>query len=89
VVALVLGLVSLPGLVFPPLLGAGIAGIVLAWTARRRIARSGGELKGNRIAIAGLALSILGSLLSLVLPGFFVGVAIYALFHGNQLPFGG
>jgi hypothetical protein len=88
VAALVLGLISLIGLVFPPLLGAGVAGIVLGWTARKRIARNGGELKGYRIAITGLALSVLGSLLSLVLPGFVVGVWIYAAFHGGQLPNG-
>jgi len=86
IAALVCGIVSLGGLVFPPLLGLGIAGIILGWTARRRIARSGGTLKGNAIAIGGLVLGVLGSLLSLVLPGFVIGVWIYALFHGGQLP---
>lgn len=85
-VALVLGLVSLGGLLFPPLLVAGLAGIILGWTARKRIARSGGELKGKRIAITGLALGVLGTLLGLVLPAFFIGVWIYAAFHGGQLP---
>ncbi|GAC1513235.1 MAG: hypothetical protein NVS1B3_17540 [Candidatus Dormibacteraceae bacterium] len=88
VVALVLGLLSLGGLVFPPLLGFGVAGIVLGWKAHQRVVRSGGEVKGNRIAIAGLALGVLGSLMSLVLPGFIVSVWIYAAFHGGQLPFG-
>ncbi len=86
IAALACGIVSLGGLVFPPLLGLGIAGIILGWTARRRIARSGGALKGNAIAIGGLVLGVLGSLLSLVLPGFVIGVWIYALFHGGQLP---
>ena len=84
VVSLVLGVISLIGLVFPPLLGAGIAGIVLGWVARRRISRSPGELKGKWIAIAGIAVGVVGSLLSLVLPGFVVGVLIYAAFHGGQ-----
>ncbi len=84
ITALVLGLVSLIGLVFPPLLGLGIAGIVLGWLARRRIARSGGELRGKWIAIAGIVLGVVGSLLSLVIPGFVVGVLIYAAFHGGQ-----
>lgn len=87
VAALVCGLVSLVGLIFPLLLGFGVAGIILGWSARRRIARSGGELKGKRIAIAGVALGVLGSLLSLVLPGFIVGVWLYAAFHGGHLPF--
>jgi hypothetical protein len=87
VAALVMGLISLGGLVFPPLLGFGVAAILIGWTARRRIARSGGELKGKRIAIAGVALGVLGSLLSLVLPGLIVSVWIYAAFHGGHLPF--
>lgn len=83
VTSLVLGLISLIGLFFPPCLGLGIAAIVLGWTARRRIARSAGGLKGTRIAVAGLSLGVLGSLLSLVLPGFVIGVYIYAAFGGN------
>jgi hypothetical protein len=86
VVAMIFGLLSLPGLVFPPLLGAGVIGIVLGWTSRRRIADSGGALKGKWIAITGLAFGVLGSLLSLVFPGFVVYVYIYAAFHGGQLP---
>ena len=86
VVALVLGALSLVGLVFPLLLALGVTAIVLGWTARRRIARSGGALKGGRIAIAGLVLGVLGSLLSLVLPGFVAYVYIYAAFHGGQAP---
>ena len=87
VAALVCGLVSLAGLIFPLLLGLGVAGIILGWAARKRVARSGGELKGQGIAIAGIALGILGSLLSLVIPGVIVGVWIYAAFHGGRLPF--
>jgi hypothetical protein len=83
VTSLVLGFISLIGLVFPPCLGLGIAAIVLGWTSRRRIALSAGALAGGRIAVAGLALGVLGSLLSLVLPGFVVGVYIYAAFGGN------
>ena len=86
VAALVLGIVSLGGLLFPPFLGLAIAGIVLGWAAHRRIARSRTELKGDRIAISDLALSVVGLLLSLVLPGFVVWVWIYAAFHGGQLP---
>jgi hypothetical protein len=76
VAALVCGFVSLGGLVFPPLPALGLAGILLGWTSRRRIARSGDELKGNAMAVGGLVLGVLGSLLSLVLPGFVVGVYI-------------
>jgi hypothetical protein len=83
VTALVLGPISLIGLVFPPLLALGIAAIVLGWTSRRRIARSAGALRGSRIAAAGLAFGVLGSLFSLVLPGFVIGVYIYAAFGGN------
>jgi Domain of unknown function (DUF4190) len=88
VAALVCGLVSLIGLVFPPLLFVGVAGVILGWTARKRIALSNGGLKGSRIAVAGLALGVLGILLSLVIPGFIVGVWIYAAFHGGRLPAG-
>ena len=87
VAALVCGLVSLAGLIFPLFLGLWVADIILGWTARRRIARSGGELKGKRIAIAGIGLGVLGSLMSLVIPGFIVSVWIYAAFHGGRLPF--
>ena len=88
VVSLALGFVSLGGLVFPPMLATAIMGIVLGWTARRRIAASQGTLKGGWLAIAGLVLSVLGAFCSLVLPSFVVGVWVYAAFHGGQLPSG-
>jgi hypothetical protein len=84
VAALVCGLVSLIGLVFPLLLAVAVAAIILGWTARRRIARGGSALKGKGIATTGLVLGVLGTLLSLVIPGFIVGVWIYAAFHGGQ-----
>ena len=84
--ALVLGVVSLVGLILPPLLVAGVTAIYLGFTAQRRIARSEGTLKGRGMALAGLALGVVGSLLSLVLPGFFGYVWIYAAFHNGQLP---
>ena len=87
--ALVLGILSLVGLVFPPALGAGILAIVLGWTSRRRVARSAGHLKGGRLAIAGLVLGVVGSLFSLVLPGFVAYVYVYAVFHGGQMPANG
>lgn len=86
VVSLVFGGVSLVGLVFPPLLGAGIVAIVLGWTSRRRIARSGHQLKGQELAIVGLGLGVLGSLLSLALPALVAYVYIYAAFHGGYCP---
>ena len=86
VAALILGLVSLPGLVFPPLLGVGVMAIILGWTSRRRIAVSDGALKGKWIAITGLALGVLGCLLSLVIPGLIAYVYIFAAFHGGHTP---
>ena len=86
-IALILGLISLFGLVFPPLLGAGVAGVVLSWMALKRIASSGGLLKGRRTAWIALALSVIGSLLSLVLPSFVLYVWIYAAFHDGRIPF--
>jgi len=88
VVSMVLGLLSLFGVAFPPLIAAAVIAIVLGWTARRRIAASKRVLKGGRIAIAGMIVGVLGALFSLVLPGFVVGVWIYAAFHGGQLPSG-
>ncbi|HEV2027921.1 MAG TPA: DUF4190 domain-containing protein [Candidatus Dormibacteraeota bacterium] len=85
VASLVLGAVSLIGLVMPPLLAAGIAGIYLGWTARRRIKGSLGVLRGTWVATLGLVLGIIGCLLSLVLPGFVIAVYIYAAFHGGQI----
>jgi hypothetical protein len=84
--ALALGVASLVGLIFPPLLIAGVGAIYLGLTSLRRITRSEGTLKGRGMALAGLALGVVGSLLSLVLPGFFGYVWIYAAFHNNQLP---
>jgi hypothetical protein len=86
-IALILGAISLFGLVFPPLLGAGVAGIVLSRMALRRIASGGGALKGRTTAWIALALSVVGSLLSLVLPLFVVYVWIYAASHGGRIPF--
>ena len=86
VAAFLLGLVSLVGLVLPLLFGAGLAAIILGWTARRRIAASDGALKGKWIAITGLALGVLGCLLSLVIPGLIAYVYIFAAFHGGRAP---
>jgi|SRR5690348_13655383 len=88
VVSLVLAVLSLPALVFPPLLGLGIAAIVTGVIARRRVSASAGLLKGRGIATAGIAIGGLGAVLGLVLPGFIVAVWIYAIFHGNQIPYG-
>jgi hypothetical protein len=85
-VALFLGFASLSGLVFPPAIGLGVAGIVLSLMARKRIATSAGRLRGQALIWIALGLSVLGILLSLVLPGFVVYVWIYALSHGGQLP---
>lgn len=84
--SLVLGFLSLVALVFPPALGLGIAAIVLGWTARRRIAGSGGAQRGGHIAIVGLLLGVIGTLEGLVLPGFVAFVYIYAAFHGGKVP---
>jgi uncharacterized membrane protein YqaE (UPF0057 family) len=88
VVSLVLAVLSLPALVFPPLLGLGVAAIVTGVIARRRVLASAGVLKGEGIATAGIVVGVLGTLLGLVLPGFVVAVWIYAIFHGNQIPYG-
>jgi Domain of unknown function (DUF4190) len=84
--SLVCGTASLIGLVFPPLIAAGIAAIVLGWRCRRRIARNANELKGTGIATAGLVFGVFGTLLSLVIPGFVAYVFVYAVFHGGQCP---
>jgi len=88
VVSIVLGILSLPSLVFPPGGALGIAAIVVGVMARHRITRSEGRLKGQRIAIAGIILGALGTLMALVLPAFLVGVLIWSLFHGGRLPEG-
>lgn len=87
-VGLALGLLSLAGLIFPPMLGLGIAGIVISLMSRARIKQSGGRLRGLTVVWIALIMSVVGCLLSLVLPGFVVYVWIYALFHGGQLPEG-
>jgi hypothetical protein len=86
VASLVLGLVSLPGLFAPPLFFAGLVAVLFGWSARRRIAQSGGALKGKWFAVAGVMIGVLGCLLSLVFPAFVLYVWIYAAFHGGQLP---
>ena len=86
IVSLALGFVSLIGLVFPPFIGLGVAGIVIGWISQRRVARDPLQLKGRPVAIAGVVLSVIGTLLSLVIPGFIVSVWIYAIFHGGQCP---
>lgn len=86
VVAVVLGAVSLAGLIFPPMLLVGITATVLGWRSRKSVASSGGALSGWTAAWIAVGLGILGSLLSLVIPGLIVYVWIYAAFHGGQLP---
>lgn len=86
-IALILGLISLFGLVFPPLLGAGVAGVVLSWMALKRIASGEVAPTGRTTAWIALTLSVLGSLLSLVLPSFVVYVWIYAASHGGRIPY--
>lgn len=84
--ALVLGVVSLFGLVFPLLIAAGVLGIYLSWTARQRIASSGGTLRGRAATWIALALSFVGCLLSLVFPGIVVYVYVFAALHGGRAP---
>lgn len=86
VVAVVLGLASLSGIVFPPAIGLGIGGIVLSLTSRKRISTSGGRLRGRWLAWTAFGLSVVGCLLSLVLPGFVIYIWIYAIFHGGRFP---
>jgi hypothetical protein len=81
-----IGAVSVFGLFFPPLLIAGIAGVYLGFTALRRIARSEGKLKGRSMALAGLGLGAVGTLLSLIVPGIIAYVYIYAAFHNGRMP---
>lgn len=88
VIAVVLGGLSLVGLIFPPAIVAGISAIVLGWFSRKTIASSGGAIRGRTLAWIAIGLGILGTLLSLVFPGFVVYVWIYAAFHGGQLPSG-
>ncbi|GAC1656362.1 MAG: hypothetical protein NVS9B1_11570 [Candidatus Dormibacteraceae bacterium] len=85
--ALLFGLVSLLGLFLPLLLAAGVAGIYLGWTARGRIKASPGELRGAGIAVAGIGLGILGSLLSLALPAVIIYGWAFASAHGGRLPY--
>jgi hypothetical protein len=89
IASLVLGVVSLPALVFPPCGALGVAAVVVGVIARHRIKNSAGQLKGYRLAIGGIALGVLGVLMGLALPAFFIGVLIWSLFHGGQLPGGG
>src|SRR5438270_8993130 len=86
VAGFVLGVVSMGGLLFPPMLGVAVMGVILSWTARRRIARNADRLRGTGLAVTGLVLSVLGCALSLVIPGIIAFVYIYAAFHGGQLP---
>ena len=70
------------------MLGLGIAGIVVSLTARARIRQSEGRLSGRAVVWIALIVSVVGCLLSLVLPGFVVYVWIYAILHGGRLPEG-
>ena len=84
--ALVLGLVSLIGIVFPPAIGLGIGAIVVSIRERKRIATGAGGLRGGWLLWVALVAGMIGCLLSLVIPGFVVYVWIYALFHGGAFP---
>lgn len=85
--ALLLGFLSLVGLVFPPAIGLGVAGIVISLIERTRIAASGGSLKGRILVWIALVLSAIGCLLSLAIPGFIAYVYVYAIFNGGRAPF--
>ena len=86
IAALVLGLVSLIGLVFPPAIGFGIGAIVVSIRERKRIATGVGGLRGGWLLWVALVAGVIGCLLSLVIPGFVVYVWIYAIFHGGAFP---
>jgi hypothetical protein len=78
-------LISLAGFVFPPLMLAAIAAIVLAVIGLRNPGE--GRFSGRPAAWAALVLGVMGAVSSLVIPGFVVGALVYSLFHGGQLPF--
>lgn len=56
--SLIAGLLSIAALLHPIFLVFSLLGIVLGAYARRRILRSGGELTGKPLALAGIVLSI-------------------------------
>jgi len=56
--SLIAGLLSIAALLHPIFLVFSLLGIALGVYARRRILRSGGELTGKPLALAGIILSI-------------------------------
>lgn len=79
--SLLLGLGSLGGLFFPPLIVAGVTAIVLGISALRRLGLPAGVL-----GAVGIVLGVAGTVESLVFPAIIASVFVYAAFHGGQLP---
>ncbi len=77
IVSLVLGIISLPGLVCYGCGGVafGIAALVTGFIARRRIRDSDGMETGQGLALAGIILGATGAVLGLLLGASIVGIA--------------
>ncbi|MCA9262325.1 MAG: DUF4190 domain-containing protein [Planctomycetales bacterium] len=59
VVAIVLGVVSLPALILPSFLFVAGFGVVFGWLSMRRLTKSRDEFTGHRLALAGCLLSVI------------------------------
>ena len=79
--SLLLGLGSLGGLFFPPLVAAGVTAVVLGISALRKLG-----LRAGVLGAVGIVLGVAGTIESLVFPAFVAYVFVYAAFHGGQLP---
>jgi hypothetical protein len=84
IAALILGIVSIPGICCYGIVGlaAGITGIVLGRMSLRKISASGGMIGGRGLAQAGWICGLVGAVLGLLYGLFSIGVLIFSASNG-------
>ena len=80
IIALVLGIIAVSGCGL-----AGIPALVLGYKSRREVRESGGQQQGDGLALAGIVLGWIGSILMLAMVGFFVAMIAFTFAVGSTV----
>lgn len=84
IAALILGIVSIPGICCYGIVGlaAGITGVILGRMSLRKINASGGTIGGRGLAQAGWICGLVGAVLGLLYGLFSIGLLIFGATNG-------